>query len=206
MTDPTAPAGPSGAFPIGGGVFLAVVGPSGAGKDSVIAFAHARLKAEPRVQFARRVITRPSDPAAEDHETLDEAAFAAERGRGAFALTWSSHGLDYGIPVSVDEVVGSGAVAVANISRGMVPTLRSRYRNVAVAHVTASREALAHRLSSRGRESQSEVLQRLARNQDYAKGIEGVFTIDNSGPLDVAGSLFLAFIRDRIEVGLRFRG
>jgi ribose 1,5-bisphosphokinase len=48
-------------FPIRNGVFVAVVGPSGAGKDMVIGYAAERLSACEGVDFVRRVITRPCD-------------------------------------------------------------------------------------------------------------------------------------------------
>ena len=59
------------------GLFVAIVGPSGAGKDSVIRGLSERLTAGDDVLVARRVVTRPSD-AYEDHDTLEEseAAFA----------------------------------------------------------------------------------------------------------------------------------
>ncbi|TIW17524.1 MAG: phosphonate metabolism protein/1,5-bisphosphokinase (PRPP-forming) PhnN, partial [Mesorhizobium sp.] len=44
-------------LPIRNGVFVAVVGPSGAGKDTVIGYAKARFAGETRLEFVRRVIT-----------------------------------------------------------------------------------------------------------------------------------------------------
>jgi len=48
------------ALPIRNGAFVAVVGPSGAGKDTLIAHARDALAGEPQVEFVRRVITRRS--------------------------------------------------------------------------------------------------------------------------------------------------
>ncbi len=76
------------ALPIRNGAFVAVVGPSGAGKDTLIAHAKAALADEPPVEFVRRVITRPSDGATEDHDTLTEAEFLEALANGAFALAW----------------------------------------------------------------------------------------------------------------------
>jgi ribose 1,5-bisphosphokinase len=112
--------------PLRDGVFVAVVGPSGAGKDTLIAYARAALAADGTVEFVRRVITRPSDAATEDHDTLADAAFdEAEKG-GAFAVSWSAHGLRYGLPESVDRAVGQGQIVVANISRGAIPLVKAR--------------------------------------------------------------------------------
>ena len=59
--------------PVRNGVFVAVVGPSGAGKDTLIAHVRERLGDGEHVEFARRVITRTSDGATEDHDTLADA-------------------------------------------------------------------------------------------------------------------------------------
>jgi len=181
--------------PIEGGVFVAVVGPSGAGKDSVIAFARHALADNPRLAFVRRVITRPCDPDAEDHDTLDEAEFLDAERHGAYALSWGAHGLRYGIPVAADQAIAGGAVAVANLSRNAIPALLSRYADVRVAEVSAAPEILADRLSARGRESRGEVLTRLARSAPLDPAIPGLVRIDNSGPLDVAGRVFTEMLR-----------
>lgn len=183
---------------IGPGVFVAVVGPSGAGKDSVMAFARQRLASEARLFWVRRVITRPSDPDAEAHDTLDEAEFAEAERRGVFALSWGAHGLRYGVPASVDSEIARGRVAVANLSRTAIPALRARYSSVVVAEITARPEILADRLSARGRESRGEVLTRLARQAALDKATPGIVSIDNSGPLVQAGDRFTQLLRSAL--------
>jgi ribose 1,5-bisphosphokinase len=188
----------SSAFPVRNGVFIAVVGPSGAGKDTIMAYAREQFVGEDSVEFVRRVITRPSDGATEDHDTLTEAAFIEAEARGAFALSWEAHGLRYGIPASVDATITEGRVAIANASRGAIPALRARYENVAVVEITARPEILAERLSARGRESREEVLARLARASAVELSGAGVSTIDNSGEKEIAGERFVAIIRKAI--------
>ncbi|MER9329910.1 phosphonate metabolism protein/1,5-bisphosphokinase (PRPP-forming) PhnN [Mesorhizobium sp. M0152] len=182
-------------FPIRNGVFVAVVGPSGAGKDTVIGYARARFNEETRLEFVRRVITRPSDAASEDHDTLADAAFVDAEADGAFAIAWEAHGLRYGIPADVDWSVGNGRVAVANVSRAIIPILRERYANLAVVEITASPQVLAERLAMRGRESRGEVLARLARNASVTLSGPGVTSIDNSGPREAAGERFAEVLR-----------
>ena len=184
-----------GPFPIEGGAFVAVVGPSGAGKDSVMAFARERLSLEPAIRFVRRVITRPCDPSLEDHDTMSPATFAAADAAGAFALSWSSHGLSYGIPVAVDQLVRSGLVAVANLSRGALPDLHRRYADVVVAEITATPEVLARRLALRGRETADEIAARLARTVAEEHRVAVRHVIDNSGALAVAGERFVELLR-----------
>ena len=185
------------AFPVRNGVFIAVVGPSGAGKDTIIRYARHRLAEATDVHFVRRVITRPSDASSEDHEFLDDAAFEEAKRQGDFSLSWSAHGLMYGLPASVDATIATGRVAVANLSRGALPALRGRYANVAVVEITARPEILAERLAARGRESRGEVLTRLARTVPVELG-PGVVSIDNSGPSEEAGEQFVALVRKAI--------
>ena len=182
-------------FPIRDGVFVAVVGPSGAGKDTVIGYARNHFADETRLEFVRRVITRPSDAASEDHDTLADAAFVEAEADGAFAISWEAHGLRYGIPADVDWSVANGRVAVANVSRAIIPSLRERYANLAIVEITASPEVLAERLAMRGRESRGEVLARLARSASVNLSGPGVTSIDNSGPREAAGERFAEVLR-----------
>ena len=185
----------SGALPIRNGAFIAVVGPSGAGKDTLIAHAREALADEPQVEFVRRVITRPCDGETEDHDTLADAAFAEALADGAFAIAWEAHGLRYGLPASVDRAIENGHVAVANLSRGALPALRQRYANVAVVEITATPEILAARLAGRGRESRGEVLARLARTISCDTTGPNAIALDNSGPKEIAGDKLVAIIR-----------
>lgn len=183
-------------LPVRHGVFVAVVGPSGAGKDTLIAEVRRRLgHARSDIAFVRRLVTRPADAAIEDHDTLDESAFEAARAAGRFALSWRANGLGYALPATTDDVVRSGRVAVANVSRGAVAALRERYANVVVIVVTAPREVLAERLAARGRETRGEVLARLARGADAALEIDSATVIDNSNSLAEGADRFLAALR-----------
>lgn len=179
----------------GEGTLITVVGPSGAGKDSVIGYARARLTSEPRLHFVRRVVTRPCDPTAEDHDTMSPEEFAKAQARGAFALAWESHGLSYGIPVALDETIASGAVAVLNGSRAALPDTRARYARVLPVLITAAPEILEARLGARGREAGAKVRDRLSRNASFdASAFDGQI-IDNGGPLVDAGETFLRLVR-----------
>jgi ribose 1,5-bisphosphokinase len=190
----------SAAFPVRHGVFVAIVGPSGAGKDTVIGYARDHFAGNESIEFVRRVITRPSDSASEDHDTLADAAFEEAEHAGAFAVSWSAHGLRYGLPASLDETIGAGHVAVANVSRGALALLKARYANVIVVEITASAEILAQRLAARGRESRGEVLARLARSAELGGSVAGAIGIDNSGQREEAGERFVAVLRKAVAV------
>ena len=109
------------------GVFVAIVGPSGAGKDSLIRGLGERLTGRDGVVIARRVVTRPSDDH-EDHDTMDEAAFEDAEEAGRFALSWSAHGLSYGVPVEIDAAIEEGKIVVCNVSRAAVAAVRQTLR------------------------------------------------------------------------------
>ncbi|HWK68393.1 MAG TPA: phosphonate metabolism protein/1,5-bisphosphokinase (PRPP-forming) PhnN [Rhizobiaceae bacterium] len=183
-------------FPVRNGVFLAVVGPSGAGKDTILGYARERFAGDDSVLFVRRVITRPCDGSTEDHDSLADAAFDKARAHGAFALAWEAHGLKYGLPANVDDAIADGRVAIANLSRGALPALRDRYENVIVVEISAAPEILAERLAARGREPRGEVLARLARSAKFDS--HGAVVIDNSGARETAGERFVELIRKAV--------
>lgn len=135
----------------------AVVGPSGAGKDTLIAGA---LRARPGLRLVRRVITRPEVAGGEPFEGVTGAEFTARKARGAFALDWQAHGLCYGI--SWDQVAGPGDV-VFNGSRAALPQAVQVFPGLRVILVTAPDAVLAKRLAARGREDEADIRARLAR-------------------------------------------
>lgn len=181
---------------IGSGVLVAVAGPSGAGKDSVINYARERLvgRAE-EVTFVRRSITRAVDLGAEDYEALDEETFERQRAEDAFAAYWHANGLTYGLPISMDKVLLGGGVVVANVSRAIIPGLRERYAHVLPVIITAPAVVLAERLKVRGRESGAEVVSRLERAEASQLVVDGAVVILNDGDLAIAGEKFLLALR-----------
>ncbi|MBI1204098.1 MAG: phosphonate metabolism protein/1,5-bisphosphokinase (PRPP-forming) PhnN [Rhodopseudomonas sp.] len=178
MTTPSSPVPPAPAR-IGPGHLLLVVGPSGAGKDTVIAGAKAACAENPDVVFPRRVVTRAAS-AAEDHDSLDEAGFNRALTDGAFAFWWPAHDHRYGIPRTIDDDIRAGRTVVCNVSRGIVAELRLRYANVLAVRITAPADILAARLAGRGRSSDGALPERIKRNEAYV-GFQPDRTIDNSG-------------------------
>lgn len=174
---------------IGPGRLILVVGPSGAGKDTLIDVARARLAGRADIHFARRLVTREAG-AGEAHGTLSEADFAARRDR--FALCWDAHGLSYALGEDVRDWLEAGHTVIANGSRAALPVARARFARVAVVHVTAPPDVRARRLAARGRESEADILQRLARAPalDTTPDLE----IVNVGTADEGGARLAAFV------------
>ncbi|MBC7314487.1 MAG: phosphonate metabolism protein/1,5-bisphosphokinase (PRPP-forming) PhnN [Rhizobium sp.] len=171
---------------------VAVVGPSGAGKDSLIHLAMQYFAGRPDVHFVQRVITRPADSGGEQHRGVLPDEFEAMREQGAFAVDWDAHGLSYGIPASVHEKLALGHLVVANGSRSALPQLAKAFPSLLVVNVTASPEVLAERLVARGRESREEILERLKRGSLTVDGDYDVVTIDNSGALADAATKLIS--------------
>ncbi|MBC2886597.1 phosphonate metabolism protein/1,5-bisphosphokinase (PRPP-forming) PhnN [Ochrobactrum sp. CM-21-5] len=178
------------------GCFVAVVGPSGAGKDTIMDAARVALSSDTRFHFVRRIITRPQMPGTEDHDSLDEVAFAKSAGGGAFALHWQAHGLSYGLPKSLDEKIADGTVVIANVSRRVLGDIRRLYAERSVVIISARPEVLAERLASRGRESREEIALRLAREVSFDDGADDVVIIDNSGEVATSTDTFLRHLQE----------
>lgn len=176
------------------GLLLVVVGPSGAGKDSVMGFAARHFVHRPDILFVRRVITRPSDAGSEVHESVSAAQFEDMRRSGAFAVSWQAHGLSYGIPQEIAARVAVGMTAIVNGSRAALPAIRAAFGEISVALITAEPAVLAKRLAARGRECEEDVLRRLTREAPEIIVGPDVTVIDNSGRLDIAGNRFVALV------------
>ena len=167
------------------GTLFLIAGPSGAGKDTLIAEARKRLSEH--YVFPRRVITRPTRSDAELHSFETEARFQQSRADGAFALSWEAHGLLYGVPRSIDEDLKSGRHVVINVSRDVVATARQAYDPARTILVTAPREVLERRLATRGREPPGDIALRLARQLE----VEADAVVCNEGNLGTALDQFL---------------
>jgi ribose 1,5-bisphosphokinase len=185
---------------IGGGAALAgalvlVVGPSGAGKDTLMDAARAELAGVPGFRFARRLITRPAMAGAEDHDSCDEAAFAAARARGDLALSWRAHGLHYGIPLRELAGIAAGQVVIANISRGEIAAAETLAGRVVVIEISAPPAVLAKRLAARGRESEADIAARLAREAPLAARTATLRRISNDRSVAEGAAELIALLR-----------
>ena len=177
---------------LGPGALFTVVGPSGAGKDTLIHWLRHRDETR-HVLFVRRIVTRDADPEHEDHDTASVEAFEAARASGRYAVTWGAHGLNYGVPTTALDHVRRGGIAVVNGSRKALGEMRAVFPNVIVVHVDVSPDVRAARLRQRGRETQAEIESRLDRAVAPPDTTDAVH-IDNSGPIEVAGQRVLDLI------------
>lgn len=176
------------------GTFFLVVGPSGAGKDSLIDGARALLEPTGRYVFARRVVTRPAGSPGEDHEAATDEAFDAREAKGDFLITWGAHGLRYGLPAELKRLVEAGRNVIANGSRATIAALAARLPRFVVVEVTAPPEVLAARIAGRGRESGEAIEKRLSRTvEPRPEGIRAT-TICNDQSVEIGIERFVAAV------------
>ncbi|MGO4170952.1 phosphonate metabolism protein/1,5-bisphosphokinase (PRPP-forming) PhnN [Bosea sp. TAF32] len=177
------------------GALVLVVGPSGAGKDTLMDAGRAGLAGDPRFRFARRLITRPAMAGAEDHDSCDEAAFREAEVKGDLALSWRAHGLSYGIPAAELAGIAEGAVVIVNISRAVIAAAERLAERVVVLNITAPVPVLAQRLAARGRESEADIAARLKREAPLTAESAEIVTIMNDRSIAEAAEELLAVLR-----------
>jgi ribose 1,5-bisphosphokinase len=162
---------------IGPGRLVLVVGPSGAGKDTLLGLAKAACADDGNVVFPRRVITREAS-ASEENEEVSIGTFQETLTRGEYAMHWEAHGHCYALPRAIDDEIRAGRTIVANVSRTVIAAMRRAYADVVVVLITAPPNVLAERLAMRGRSSDGRIEHRLGRKVNEAAPD---FTIVNTG-------------------------
>lgn len=179
---------------IGPGRLVLVVGPSGAGKDTLLRLAQAACADDHEIVFPHRIVTRASS-ADEDNIALSPDEFARARDHGDFAVHWDAHGHSYALPLEINDDIRAGRAVVANVSRTVIAALRGTYANVVVVAITAPPDVLAQRLAARARHSDGNIADRLARSVDDASTNADV-TILNAGSADYHSRHLLRVIRN----------
>lgn len=179
---------------IGPGRLVLVVGPSGAGKDTLLRLAKAACIDDHDIVFPRRVVTREASEA-EDNMAMSQDEFRRAREHGDFAVHWEAHGHSYALPLEINDDIRAGRAVVANVSRTVIGALRQAYANVVVVAITAPPDVLAQRLAARARHSDGNIADRLARSVDDASANADV-TILNAGSADYHSRQLVRVIRN----------
>ncbi|MEH2568723.1 phosphonate metabolism protein/1,5-bisphosphokinase (PRPP-forming) PhnN [Bradyrhizobium sp. AZCC 2289] len=183
---------------IGPGSLILVVGPSGAGKDTLLGLAKAACADDPNIVFPRRVITRVAS-ASEDNEEVSPDAFRQALARNEYAVHWEAHGHCYALSRRIDDDLRAGRTVIANVSRTVIATVRRAYADVVVVSITAPTNVLAERLAMRGRSSDGKIEHRLSRTVDDISAAPDV-TIVNVDSAEYHARQFVRIIKgDRWE-------
>ena len=99
-----------------------VMGPSGAGKDSLLDWLKNKLPPKAPIHFAKRTIDRPLQALGEQHESVDSATFERLQEAQSFAMHWHANGRQYGV-----RARRAGAAEAASMDVGQrVPRLPAR--------------------------------------------------------------------------------
>ena len=172
------------------GRLFTVIGPSGVGKDTLLAGACG----PDGPYWARRVITRPHVPGGEPYVSASDPDFARFLAKGDFALHWQAHGLRYGVPQAELAPLAAGRDVVFNGSRGALGAALAAFPGLIVIHVTAPASVLAKRLAARGRESAADIAARLARDvSDWPDALRVIEVANDADPATGIARLRAAF-------------
>ena len=166
------------------GKLLYLVGASGSGKDSLLEGCRQRLKPEHGCFVAHRYITRAANIGGENHIHLSPEEFDMRANMGMFAMQWYSHSYSYGIGSEIDSWLAKGVNVVINGSREYLQIAMASYPNLIPVLVEVDEDSLHQRLSKRGRESEEEIMRRLARHREIVDTMpDCLMTIDNNSDL-----------------------
>ncbi len=176
------------------GTLILVVGNSGSGKDSIINGVSEKYPLDlKKVYIVKRYITRPPSKT-EDNYFISSEEFNEMGKKGKFALQWHIYGLDYGVPIEIEEWLKNGHTVIVNVSRTIINDTRKKYKNLKVVFIEVPLEITLQRLKIRERESEQGLKERIERARNNQKFPEADFEIDNSGELDEAISQFLNYV------------
>jgi ribose 1,5-bisphosphokinase len=173
-----------------------VIGASGAGKDSLIDYIRQNLPENAPVLFAHRYITRPADAGGENHVALSVQEFLLRQQSGCFAMNWYSHNTHYGVGAEINEWLARGLNVIVNGSREYLAEAATKYPNLLPIVVSADPDILADRLFARGRESFTQVANRVAHAIKLANSVRhpALQKIDNNGAIEEAGEQLLQIV------------
>lgn len=172
-----------------------VMGPSGAGKDTVLRLARGALLGGEKIAFAHRYVTRPPDPRHENYVSLSAIEFDVRRMAGLFAFDWEAHGLRYAVGIEIEAWRKAAFIVVVSGSRAHFQSLQPRPAGIVPVLITAPPDILAQRLATRGREDAAAQAERLKRGQAFATSQPGLAVIDNSGRPEEAAAALLGLLR-----------
>lgn len=167
-----------------------IIGPSGAGKDTLIKEAKKEFKE--KINFVKRYITRESD-VNESNYYIDEYAFEILRHNSYFASSWNAHGNFYGIP---KRFIKNG-INLISISRGRIKDFENLYDNVYTINITLPKEILNQRLLKRGRENKEDIEKRVQREYEKIEA-KNLIEFDNLASIEDSKKNFISLLK-RIE-------
>ncbi|MFX1480862.1 MAG: phosphonate metabolism protein/1,5-bisphosphokinase (PRPP-forming) PhnN [Promethearchaeota archaeon] len=176
------------------GILFLIVGNSGSGKDSIISGVIQKYPSSLKKIYApKRYITR--EPSGfESNIAVSLKKFKEMEVQGKFALKWSIYGLNYGIPIEIENCLEKGHPVIINVSRTIVKEAREKYKNVKVIFIEVPFDITYHRIKNRKREEEHLLRERIERAKNNQKFPEADYTINNAGELNDAVNNCLTYL------------
>jgi len=172
-----------------------VMGASGAGKDSIMAYARQKMSENNPSVFCHRYITRAADAGGENHIALTDREFENRKNHGCFAMCWQSHGNQYAIGVEIHTWMKAGLNVVVNGSRAYLNEALMMFPDMIPVLISVSDDVLFDRLSVRGRESVQAINDRIQRSRSLVSITHpNLIVIENNGELTTAGDALVELI------------
>lgn len=169
-----------------------MVGPSGAGKDTLLRAARKQLSPTRTLGFARRYITRPPD-LNEDNYYVDKSGFELLEKASFFLSSWRAHGNCYGIPQKEISEEYERDTTIMSISRSAIIDFQNACLNPITILITAHPDVLEQRLAARGRESAEDIRARLLRAEQKLQTGDYI-AFDNSEELHHSTQKFISLL------------
>ena len=173
-----------------------VVGNSGSGKDSLIAWALANYPKDVKpIYIPKRFITR-SPHESEPFISITPEEFQNKSNKGGFVLEWHIYGLSYGLGYDVVEKLKEGYNAIINISRAVIPEAKARIPSCKVVFVKVPFETTMERIKSRGREAENDPVfkERIERAKNMQDLPDADFVVENTGTIEEGGRKLLEYL------------
>lgn len=173
-----------------------IMGPSGAGKDSVIKEVSEHFGDE--ISRPLRYITRKiAANDAEHHNVLTPQTFEEFSEKSCFSLYWKANGFHYGYDKQWLADLDEGKIVLLNGSRSYWDEAKIKYgEKLCPIYFNISLEQQANRLQGRGRESAKEIEARISRSQDlsHLSGNEEIVQLDAEQPLKHVVNDFISIV------------
>lgn len=170
---------------------------SGAGKTSLV---RAMLAQDPLLKLSVSHTTREPRPGEEDgihYHFVTESAFLEILNNGGFLESARVHSARYGTAQSeVENALADGRDVILEIDWQGAQQIRTLFPQVtSIFILPPSIEALAHRLNSRGQDSEAVIAQRLAAAREEMRHVHEFDYVTINDNFDVALQDLIAIVR-----------
>lgn len=180
------------------GKLFYIIGPSGAGKDTLIQYVRTHLSQTTPMCIAHRYITRDYKSEGENHIELSEEEFNLRATNGLFTFHWEGHSTMYGIGKEIEIWMNSGIHVMMNGSRAYLNQAREKIPDLIPIYISVSKQTLMNRLITRGRESKDEIEQRLNRGQQFVPQAPNLIILQNDGPIEECGQALIKAVFSKL--------